>query len=201
MKYSALMQGLVKEHFDHIKVEKEKELLKEQLAKQVALSSKNEEYVSQFEGESTRLNEVRGKPSRLSSMLTYLWPRARTRTTAGGNMPLLRLWALPPWDSSLQAGFDARCPLMRYHRTIPSRPFSFTPETAAAQADGCHSPRCLSTAPIFPAALSHGRSSTMPNPSASARRRSARWWSPSAISSAHRCIECESAWSFSPRSP
>jgi hypothetical protein len=57
------VQGLVKEHFDHIKVEKEKELLREQLAKQVALSNKNEEFVAQFQGESTRLNEVSGRPT------------------------------------------------------------------------------------------------------------------------------------------
>jgi len=51
-------QSLVKEHFDHMKVEKEKDNLREQLAKLKGLGGKNEDLVTQFGAETAKLNAI-----------------------------------------------------------------------------------------------------------------------------------------------
>jgi peptidoglycan hydrolase CwlO-like protein len=51
-------QALVKEHFDHMKVEKEKENLKDSHTKLTSLGGKNDELVAQFSSEISKLNAV-----------------------------------------------------------------------------------------------------------------------------------------------
>ena len=51
-------QSLVKEHFDHMKVEKEKDNLKDSHSKLKSLGGKNDELVEQFSSEISKLNAV-----------------------------------------------------------------------------------------------------------------------------------------------
>ena len=62
-------QALVKEHFEHIKVEKEKESLREQLAKLRQLGEKHGQYVDQFKSEMGNLNGVIGESDQASSCM------------------------------------------------------------------------------------------------------------------------------------
>ena len=51
-------QSLVKEHFDHMKVEKEKDNLKDSHSKLKSLGGKNDELVAQFSSEISKLNAI-----------------------------------------------------------------------------------------------------------------------------------------------
>ena len=62
-------QALVKEHFEHIKVEKEKESLREQLAKLRQLGEKHGQYVDQFKSEMGNLNGVIGESDQVGEFI------------------------------------------------------------------------------------------------------------------------------------
>ena len=51
-------QSLVKEHFERMKKEKEKDNLREQLLKLKALQRKNEDFLAEFKGETAKLNSI-----------------------------------------------------------------------------------------------------------------------------------------------
>ena len=62
-------QALVKEHFEHIKVEKEKESLRDQLAKLRQLGEKHGQFVDQFKSEMGKLNGVIGESDQVGEFM------------------------------------------------------------------------------------------------------------------------------------